>query len=59
VGSLDLIQLADQWLWSRPTGWPEPNELTLPQIREDLNADGTVNVEDFAVLSTHWQTGVD
>ena len=46
VETIDLIQLADQWLWMGAAG----------QIREDLVEDGVVNMEDFRVLSSGWQT---
>ncbi len=46
VETIDLIQLADQWLWMGTAG----------QIREDLVEDGVVNMEDLSMLSTGWQT---
>ena len=44
VGDIDLIQLAEQWLWLGPPG----------QIREDMKEDGIVNYEDFSILAQYW-----
>ncbi len=49
VEGIDLIQLADQWLWLGQPG----------QIREDISEDGSVNLDDFRILSTQWGTVAD
>ena len=45
VGFEDLMQLTEQWLWTGGSG----------AILEDLIEDGTVNLNDFAVISENWK----
>jgi hypothetical protein len=44
VGVEDLMQLTEQWLWFGSLG----------AILEDMKEDGSVNFQDFEVLSENW-----
>jgi len=44
VGIEDLMQLIEQWLWTGDSG----------AIIEDIVEDGSVNLEDFSVISENW-----
>lgn len=45
VDVMDLIQLAEMWLWAGQPG----------QIQEDLKADGAVNLADYGILAEAWE----
>ena len=44
----DLMSLIENWLWSGPAGGYNV---------ADMNIDGTVNIEDYAVFAAQWRQG--
>ena len=45
IDVIDLFQLAEMWLWTGFSG----------QIVEDIQPDGQIDLQDFAVLSQSWE----